>query len=196
MPDEDLRTALEITPHFYRAALDFRQWREVLARLAEVFDAVIAQVNIADGERMVPLATADFGMTDAQRRRWMALESHAHDPRIPRALGLPNRPLPDRMLLPEADWHASRYYRELLEPEGVDSALAVHTALEEERLVAVPGLIGRVDQPPSARSRPRGCSSTCRISARRCAWPGCCAGSTTGSASSPGCWTGCAPRWW
>lgn len=132
MNDTDLETALELTPHFYSAALDFRKWSGVLARLNAIFGTRVAQVtlgNFRDGEL---IATAHDGLTPEMVEAWLAYPDHVRsDPRIPHGQRLPNRPLCERDILGLSEWHGSRFYKRLWAPFGLDSSIGAITLIDE-----------------------------------------------------------------
>lgn len=134
MSSDDLRCALELTPHFYRAALDFSAFPEVLRQLNGVFGAAIGQVTLANFHTQDLIATANFGMTEKMLNAWLALPHHIQlDPRVAYALRMRNRPFCEREVLSLEAWHGSRFYDLLMRPFGLDSTLGALTDIDEER---------------------------------------------------------------
>jgi DNA-binding CsgD family transcriptional regulator/PAS domain-containing protein len=145
----DIQTALDITPHFYRAALDFRAWPNVLARLNAVFDAQVAQVTLGNYRNGDLLATAHSGLTPEMLEAWLACPDHVRtDPRIPHALRLPNRPLCERDMMSLTEWHGSPFYVNLFAPFGLDSSIGAFTLLDEEAgIFAAFGVVRSLEAP-------------------------------------------------
>lgn len=138
----DVETALRITPRFYPAALGFDLWPEILKDLCEVFDARASNLNVGHIRRNELLATAQYGVPQDLLARWLRIEDHlTADPRLRQSLHLPNRPLIERQLISEAEWHASQMYREVFEPFGFDSTLAAQVVIDDEGVTAVFGFI-------------------------------------------------------
>jgi DNA-binding CsgD family transcriptional regulator/PAS domain-containing protein len=138
----DFETALAITPRFYPAALDFDLWPGVLKDLAAVFDARLAQVNLLDLRTREIVASTHYGVPDGLLAAYLAIENHLEaDPRFVKSMQLPNRPFFERQVMPPATWHASRIYREVFAPFGVDSTLATYVVVEEDDVSATIGLV-------------------------------------------------------
>jgi DNA-binding CsgD family transcriptional regulator/PAS domain-containing protein len=148
----DLEIALSITPLFYRAAIEPAEWEGVLARLAAVFGGQSGQVFLMDQETGAVLASAQSGLPPEKVRRWLGVENLLEvDPRARRALARPNMPASERTLMPEEEWLASRFYREVSVPNGFDSTVGAYVVLEAERLVACIAVIRALGDPPFAR---------------------------------------------
>ncbi|MBP7001098.1 hypothetical protein [Amaricoccus sp.] len=149
MEAADLETALAITPRFYPAALDFDLWPDILKDLNVVFGARASNLNLGHITRNELIASAQHGVDDGVMARFLGIENHLEaDPRLQKTLHLPNRPLFERQVISEAEWHASRMYREVMLPAGLDSTLATHMVVEEEGVSALVGFIRGVGDPP------------------------------------------------
>lgn len=146
---DDLARALEITPHFYRAALDPSVWSSILPQFADAMGSPVAQFSLADSRSATTLSAFQHGISDEAMRAWLAIEDHeAIDPRIEKARGLPNRPHTERDLMSEAEWHASTIFREFLSRFGFDSTLVAYTSLEEEGVVGLLCVIREIGAQP------------------------------------------------
>ncbi len=149
MNARDVETALEITPLFYRAALDPAEWPGVLARLAAAFGGQVGQVFLMDQETGAVVASAQSGIAPEKHRRWLGVKNLLEvDPRAPRALARPNMPATERTLMPEEEWLASRFFREVSAPNGFDSTVGSYLILEPERLVACIAVMRALGEPP------------------------------------------------
>ena len=149
----DVEAALAITPKLYSAALDFDLWPPVLGEIARQFDAVAAQVVFAEFDGLKIIASNQYGADDELIARWLTIEDHFEaDPRARRMLHLPNQPFVERLLMPVEEWHASRIYRDVFEPCGLDSTLAVQTTVEDVGLMANFGMVRRREDPPFDRA--------------------------------------------
>lgn len=148
MPAEDLRVAHDLSPHFYRAALEPAVWPEVLGRFAAAMRAPIAQFTLADIALQSMLFTAQHGVTPAMLAKWLSIRDHrATDVRLMRALDYPNRPVTERDLLAPDVWRASVMYREYIRPFGLGPSLTVNVMLEDEGVSGFLGVIRRASDP-------------------------------------------------
>ena len=147
LSERDFQRALALTPRFYQACLDFELWPPILEELVYEFGARVAQVNLADVDPMAVVASATYGASTEAIQRFLAVKDHRQiDPRIPMTLSMLNRPFHDRQLMPIEEWRETIFFKEILEPYGLQSQLAALTFLENENLYAILGLIRGVDQ--------------------------------------------------
>jgi DNA-binding CsgD family transcriptional regulator len=148
MDARDIETALKITPRFYRAALDPGAWPDVLAELAAVFAAPVGQVFLMDQRSGSVIAESTSGIPPEKLRAWLAVDNlFEADPRAKWGLSRPNMPAHERMMMSEDEWHASPFFREVMEPNGYDSAAATYTILEDDGLVACLGVVREIGEP-------------------------------------------------
>lgn len=140
MSGNDYKMALSITPQFYRAAIEPSAWPDVLRLFAKAFEAPTAQFTLADLRTENVMNTAYYGISDKAIRTWLAIEDHAAiDPRVDHMRRRPNRPLTERHVMTEKEWHSSAIYQQFHKRYGFDSSLTTLTILEEEDIIAILG---------------------------------------------------------
>ena len=94
------------------------------------------------------IATAQYGCSERMFAAYLAVEDHAEaDPRFVKSLQMPNRPFCERQVMPRATWHASRMFREVMQPFGLDSALGTYVLVEDDGVSAAIGLVRGLGDP-------------------------------------------------
>jgi DNA-binding CsgD family transcriptional regulator/PAS domain-containing protein len=148
LTEADYTRALEITPHFYRAALNPSVWTSVLSEFADAFNVPVAQFNLVDVPTITVVSAAQFGLSEEALRAWLAIEDfEAADPRVDMARHRPNQPFTELDVMTQEQWHAAPIYQNVFSRFGFESSLAVHTILEDANVAAVLGITRRCDAP-------------------------------------------------
>ena len=125
------REAEDVVEGLYEAAADAGLWPLVLAQAAELFEADGAQIGHVDhaDNRLSFLVTHGYQFTPERVRQYEAVMHE--DVRLVRLAQRPFLPMHCRMIVTDEELHASRLYRDVLAPDGVEYSLGVN--LIEER---------------------------------------------------------------
>ena len=116
----------------YDASADASRWPAVLADVAELFEsdgAQIGHVDLADN-RLSFIITHGYEYTPERIRQYEALMGE--DPRLAAFAQRPFLPMHCRMIVSDEELHASRLYREVLAPDGVEYSLGVNLVEEQQ----------------------------------------------------------------
>jgi DNA-binding CsgD family transcriptional regulator len=117
---------------FYEAAIDVARWPAILADAASFFQARGAQIghmDLRDG-RLSFLINHGYDYTPDHIRRYEELMGE--DPRLPYLTARPFVPMHCRMVVSDDELHATRVYREVLKPAGLEYTLGVNLIEEEQ----------------------------------------------------------------
>jgi len=147
----DVARLLPVIRCLYEAATDAGKWLAFLKELAGCFEAKGAHmVRVHPTERVLSFS-ALYGFDDFVLRLYghggaglstafARFEQHftelmPHDPRIRLIERFPSRPLSCRMSIPEAELHASKPYKELLERADAEYSLVVSLPEDDGSLI-------------------------------------------------------------
>jgi len=126
------QTVESVIDGLYDAAVDAARWPSVLAAAAELFSsdgAEIGHFDLADSQLSF-LITHGYHYTPQRIRQYEALMPE--DPRLTRLAQRPFLPMHCRMIVSDEELHASRLYREVLAPDGVEYSLGVNLVEEQQ----------------------------------------------------------------
>lgn len=144
----------------YEAASDVSRWREFLQEGARYFSSFAA--NLIHIDRYSPELSLDFlvgfeGYSVEEQRRAVQkqMELEGEDPRFAYARTHPNQPFRCVDLLPYADFHATRVYRELHQPYGIEYCLMVQYAGAPANFAGLAFFRGPMDSPYSEEDASR-----------------------------------------
>lgn len=153
-------TLLGIIGLIYEAASDVSRWREFLQDGARYFSSFAANLIHIDRDRpelsLDCLVGFEGYSVEEQRlaiQKQMALEGE--DPRFAYARTHPNKPFRCVDLLPYADFHATRVYRELHQPYGIEYCLMVQYAVAPANFAGLAFFRGPLDLPYSEEDASR-----------------------------------------
>lgn len=118
----------------YAAAIDMRRWPDALAAIGGLLGGDGAEFGHLDliESRLSFLFTWGMHYTPERVRQYEALIDQ--DPRLPSFMARPYRALHCRSFLSTEELHASRVYREVLAPDGVEYSLGVNLNEEQESM--------------------------------------------------------------
>ncbi len=144
LSQEDIETALRITPIFYDALLSPDRWQIALKAVIDWFpntkSAAFHMFNYPDISKQY--FHVNCGFTEDETARYMAFEDRLNgDPRTKPFLEVhPNQPVHCRMLVTDEEWYASPIYNEVFRPSKIDHSLIFATFLENETVLFSSGI--------------------------------------------------------
>ncbi len=130
---------LDIIGRIYDAATDADKWEAVASDLMTLFGATSCQLGHYDLRERQLGFNVHKGLEHVSVDHWQLVEQLLpEDPRMVVWQRLPGKPHSCRMTMDVAAYHASRLYREVLDPAGVEFTLGVK--LEDEEADAFTGI--------------------------------------------------------
>lgn len=143
---------MQLVDLLYDAATDLTKWRDFLEAASRLFRAQGA--NLLHVDEINPALSMSlicgFDHVDIEtqaRATRRQVELQREDPRIAYSLKYPNKPFRCTDVMPAADFHATRIYREVLHPSGIEYSLMVQYSDVTEIFTGL-AFLRRPNQPP------------------------------------------------
>lgn len=122
----------ELIDGLYDAATDASHWPAVLAEAASLLNAQGAEIGHMDARNSNLSFLISHGYVYTAERVQRYQELMPEDPRLPVFLGNPFRPIHCRMIVGDDELRATRVYREVLAPDGIEYTLGVSLIEDDE----------------------------------------------------------------
>lgn len=121
---------LDIVGYLYEAASDVSRWEQFLRESCRYFDAHGANLLHLDSDNAELSVSLVVGfehrsLEDQRQATRKQAELQGEDPRIAYSMVHQNKPFRCTDVMPAAEFHATRIYRELLQPCGIEYSLMV-----------------------------------------------------------------------